>query len=412
MQRILITGAAGSIGRRLRADMQGLYPILRLSDRDRAGARRCRRGGDRGRSWRPCRLRGDLRRRRRHRPSRRPLGRGRWETVLQANIVGCYNVFEAARRQGVKRVVFATTNHVDRLLSAHAAHRPRRPAAPGQPLRRHQGVRRGAGRLYADKHGMRVLSSGSAISATGRSTGAGSRSGSARATSCSWCGSGWSIPDLRFEIVYGASENDRSWYDNANAYRLGYRPQDDSEPYAAEYSRPRGSPPISWPSSSKAGRSARPSSTAMRNGSTDGCSLARAPAAADEALLLLGRQRSATRLQSRLIGLPHAEVAQEIRDWPFIRHWPRGSRLARRAEFLAVAERRASRCVGDRRSTGAAAVETKRRGAAVGIGAILVVHDPAVGDVAMVAVEQQIEQWRFPPGHPTRPPPPASLCPA
>src|SRR6478609_194357 len=34
MQRVLITGAAGSIGRRLRADMQGLYPILRLSDRD------------------------------------------------------------------------------------------------------------------------------------------------------------------------------------------------------------------------------------------------------------------------------------------------------------------------------------------------------------------------------------------
>jgi uronate dehydrogenase len=41
-------------------------------------------------------------------------------------------------------------------------------------------------------------------------------------------------PDIRFEIVYGISGNRRAWYDNSNAYRLGYKPQDDSEPWAAE----------------------------------------------------------------------------------------------------------------------------------------------------------------------------------
>jgi uronate dehydrogenase len=41
-------------------------------------------------------------------------------------------------------------------------------------------------------------------------------------------------PDIRFEIVYGVSGNKRSWYDNSNAQRLGYKPQDDSEPYAAD----------------------------------------------------------------------------------------------------------------------------------------------------------------------------------
>ena len=41
-------------------------------------------------------------------------------------------------------------------------------------------------------------------------------------------------PEIRFEIVYGVSGNTRSWYDNANARRLGYAPQDDSEAYAAE----------------------------------------------------------------------------------------------------------------------------------------------------------------------------------
>jgi uronate dehydrogenase len=33
--------------------------------------------------------------------------------------------------------------------------------------------------------------------------------------------------------VYGISRNTRAWYDNSNAFRLGYRPQDDSEVHAA-----------------------------------------------------------------------------------------------------------------------------------------------------------------------------------
>ena len=41
-------------------------------------------------------------------------------------------------------------------------------------------------------------------------------------------------PAIRFEIVYGVSGNARSWYDNSNAARLGYRPQDDAEAYAAQ----------------------------------------------------------------------------------------------------------------------------------------------------------------------------------
>src|SRR3954451_14043326 len=36
---------------------------------------------------------------------------GPWEGILQANIIGCYNVFEAARKNGVKRILFRTSNH-------------------------------------------------------------------------------------------------------------------------------------------------------------------------------------------------------------------------------------------------------------------------------------------------------------
>jgi uronate dehydrogenase len=41
-------------------------------------------------------------------------------------------------------------------------------------------------------------------------------------------------PNISFEIVYGVSGNKRSWYDNANAHRLGYQPRDDAERHAAE----------------------------------------------------------------------------------------------------------------------------------------------------------------------------------
>lgn len=41
-----------------------------------------------------------------------PSPRGSWESILDNNIVGTRNVFEAARDAGVKRVVFASSNHV------------------------------------------------------------------------------------------------------------------------------------------------------------------------------------------------------------------------------------------------------------------------------------------------------------
>ena len=41
-----------------------------------------------------------------------PSTQAPWEDVLKNNIVGTYNVLEEARRAGVRRVVFASTNHV------------------------------------------------------------------------------------------------------------------------------------------------------------------------------------------------------------------------------------------------------------------------------------------------------------
>jgi uronate dehydrogenase len=40
-------------------------------------------------------------------------------------------------------------------------------------------------------------------------------------------------PDIRFEIVYGASDNAASWWDNSRARQLGYRPTGKAEDHRA-----------------------------------------------------------------------------------------------------------------------------------------------------------------------------------
>ncbi len=41
-----------------------------------------------------------------------PSPQGSWESILHNNIIGTYNVYEAAREAGVQRIIFASTNHV------------------------------------------------------------------------------------------------------------------------------------------------------------------------------------------------------------------------------------------------------------------------------------------------------------
>ena len=83
---------------------------------------------------------------------------GPWDTILQANIVGCYNLFEAARKKGVKRVVFASSNHA---MGFYPRHSHIGVAAIPRPDSRY-GVSKvfgeAVGALYADKHGLGVLS--------------------------------------------------------------------------------------------------------------------------------------------------------------------------------------------------------------------------------------------------------------
>jgi uronate dehydrogenase len=157
-----------------------------------------------------------------------------WETILEANIVGNYNLFEAARLEGVKRIVFASSNHVTGFY-------PRSETIPADVTPRpdtRYGVSKAFGEslasLYAYKYGAEVMSI--------RIGNAEERPLDVRRLSiwvsprdlCQLIRIGLERPGIRHEIVYGVSDNARSWWDNSNAARLGYRPEDRSEDYAAD----------------------------------------------------------------------------------------------------------------------------------------------------------------------------------
>jgi uronate dehydrogenase len=233
MDRVLITGAAGGIGRMIRPLLRGVYPTLRLSDIAEIAT-------ERGEEFLAADL-ADLAACERicagvdgviH------LGASsvedRWEPILNNNIVGCYNLFEAARRQGVQRVVFATTNHV---VGFYRRQRTIDHTVMPRPDSRY-GVSKAfgeaLGRMYADKYGLRVLNI--------RIGNVDQRPVDRRRLSI-WISPrdlvqlmriGLEHPEIHFEVIYGISDNARAWHDNGNAGRFGYAPADRAEDYARE----------------------------------------------------------------------------------------------------------------------------------------------------------------------------------
>ncbi|MGH7737630.1 MAG: NAD-dependent epimerase/dehydratase family protein [Candidatus Tyrphobacter sp.] len=90
-----------------------------------------------------------------------------WGSVYGTNIGGTYNVYEAARRNGVKRIVFASSNHCVGMYEADDAPQIYEPGF-GRTLRTDAPYRpdglygvwkafgEALGRYYSDRYGMRV----------------------------------------------------------------------------------------------------------------------------------------------------------------------------------------------------------------------------------------------------------------
>jgi len=232
-RRIVFTGAAGSIGTMVRPLLTKLYPGLVLSDRVKP------------KDLLPSEtfVPADL-----TKPDEVAalvkgayglihLGghsvEGTWEQILNANIIGCYNAFEAARQAGVKRIVFASSNHA---VGFYPRRRKIGTDVTVRPDSRY-GVSKAFGEslgaLYSDKHGIAVTCL--------RIGNVGPRPLDVRRLSI-WLSPedivqlfqiGLEHPDIRFEIFYGASDNEASWWDNSRAHKLGYRPTGKAEAHRA-----------------------------------------------------------------------------------------------------------------------------------------------------------------------------------
>ena len=154
--------------------------------------------------------------------------------IIDNNLRGLVEVYEGARRHGVRRVVFASSNHaigmypVTEHLGLDCALRPDGfyglSKVWGEAL----------ARMYWDKHGIESICVriGSCVE----------RPTEPRHLS-TWFGHADLLhfldrcveaKDVGVMVVWGVSANKRSWWDNTGAERLGYQPTQDAEVYAAE----------------------------------------------------------------------------------------------------------------------------------------------------------------------------------
>ena len=156
-----------------------------------------------------------------------------WNTILNANIIGSYNVYEAARKQGVPRVVYASSVHaigyhrLEDRIDADAPHRPDGLYGLSKCFVED------LGRLYWDKFGvetvaLRIFSSfpepvDRRMLWSWLSFDDGIRLVTAALTT----------PRVGFTLSFGLSDNAVKPVDNHRAAHLGFHPQDNTEPSRA-----------------------------------------------------------------------------------------------------------------------------------------------------------------------------------
>lgn len=233
--RLLLTGAAGGLGRLLRAGLKPHCRQLRLSDISPLG------DAAEGEELQPARLEDAA--------ALRDLLAGvdavvhlggvsteqPWSAVLPANIVGLRNLYEAARRQGVRRIVFASSNHVTGCYGTDERISPEMPARPDGLYGVSKLFGEALASLYFDRHGIETVS---------LRIGTATPTPQDRRALSSWLShadllrlvlAALTARDVGALVVYGISANTARWYDaEAGWARIGYQPQDNAEAWRSQ----------------------------------------------------------------------------------------------------------------------------------------------------------------------------------
>lgn len=241
LNRLLLTGAAGGLGRELRRRLRPCCKTLRVSDIAELGAAAA------GEELFPAQLE--------DRAAVLAMLEGvdavvhlggisteqPFEPVLAANVVGVYNLYEAARKHGVRRIVFASSNHVTGFYRQDEVISPADPVRPDGLYGLSKAWGENLSRFYFDRYGIETacLRIGSSFPEP--------RDRRMLATWLSYddlerlvraC---LAAPVVGHTVVYGMSDNSTTWWDNTSARHLGFRPQDSSERFRAalEQRQPR-----------------------------------------------------------------------------------------------------------------------------------------------------------------------------
>ncbi len=227
--RLLMTGAAGGLGRALREPLKANCDVLRLSDRaglgepgaqeeiavadlaDAAAVDAAVRGVDAIVHFGGVSVEG-------------PFG-----PILQANILGLYHLYESARVHGVKRIVFASSNHVTGFYKQGETIDATAPPRPDGMYGLSKAFGEDLSRLYFDRWGIETacIRIGSSFPEP--------RDRRMLATWLSYADlhrlitACLSTPVLGHSIVFGMSDNAVTWWDNRCARHIGYVPQDSSD---------------------------------------------------------------------------------------------------------------------------------------------------------------------------------------
>ncbi|MEP1588612.1 MAG: NAD(P)-dependent oxidoreductase [Tateyamaria sp.] len=232
MKKLVLTGAAGSLGSRLRAPLAAMCDELLITDIAESV-------GELGAN--EIYVQADLA----DMNAIKPLLEGAdmvihfgalvdevpFEEMLGPNFIGAYNIWEAAHIHGVRRVVYASSIHAvgmypkNEAIDINVAHRPDTFYGLAKCFAED------LGRMYWEKRGLeavclRILSC-------------------APVTNPRAVGSWLSYDDMihlveraintpitGFSVIYGVSDNDRAPVDNTAARHLGYRPKDNAEQFA------------------------------------------------------------------------------------------------------------------------------------------------------------------------------------
>jgi len=157
-----------------------------------------------------------------------------FEQMWGPNFVGSYNIWQAGLEHGVRRIVYASSIHAMGMYPKTVAIDAEMPKRPDTYYGLAKCFTEDLGRMFWEKEGLESVHL--------RIYSATSRPGNARALGS------WLSPDdlvqlvtravdtpvVGFTVCYGVSNNDRSPVDNSGASHLGYRPKDNAESFAAE----------------------------------------------------------------------------------------------------------------------------------------------------------------------------------